>query len=79
MASKRINHAFVGETSVVSTSGDWSLEAGLVSWFGRKPRLDIRHWSSDHMEMSKGLRLSKEDAIRLRDTLMAMDIEGIDF
>lgn len=55
------------------------MEANLVSWFNHPARLELRHWSPDHMKMDKGPRFTKEEAIRLRDTLVSMNIEEMDF
>jgi hypothetical protein len=75
------NYKIVGKTNVVSESenGEWNLEANLVSWFGHPPRLELRHWTPDHMKMDKGPRFSKEEAIKLRDTLVSMNIEEMNF
>lgn len=79
MAFEEINHRIIGETNIISENENWNLETNIVSWFGKKPKLDIRHWSTDHLKMSKGLCLSKEEAIKLRDTLVSINIEEIDF
>jgi hypothetical protein len=75
------NFRIVGKTHVISESenGEWNLEANLVSWFNHPARLELRHWSPDHMKMDKGPRFTKEEAIRLRDTLVSMNIEEMDF
>lgn len=77
MAFEKQNFEIIGKTNVISESenGDWNLEANLVSWFKHAPKLEIRKWSEDHLKMSKGLRLSKEEAIKLRDILVSLNIE----
>lgn len=81
MAFEKINHSIIGKTNIISgkENENWNLEANIVSWYEKKPKLDIRNWSADHLKMSKGLCLSKEETIKLRDTLVSMNIEEINF
>lgn len=74
MANEKQNFEIIGKTNVISESenGNWNLEANLVSWFNHAPKLEIRNWSEDHLKMSKGLRFSKQEAIRLRDILNSL-------
>lgn len=48
----------------VSRTG-WSKEVNMVAWNGRNARLDLREWSQQHDKMSKGVTLSKEEAMEL--------------
>ena len=41
----------------------------LVSWNGREPKYDLRDWSENHEKMGKGITLSEEEAIKLRNIL----------
>lgn len=47
----------------------WSRELNLVSWNNRDPKYDLRDWSPDHEKMGKGLTLSREELVALRDML----------
>lgn len=47
----------------------WSKELNLISWNEREPKLDIREWSPDHSKMGKGVTLTTEEAIRLKELL----------
>jgi hypothetical protein len=47
----------------------WQKELNLVSWDGRKAKLDLRDWAPDHEKMSKGITLTMEEAEKLRDLL----------
>ena len=40
----------------------WKEELNLVSWNGNPPKLDIRSWSNDHIQMSKGLTFTVTEA-----------------
>ncbi len=52
----------------------WSKELNLVSWNDREPKYDIRAWSPDGQTMRKGITLSKEELIVLKDLLGKMDM-----
>lgn len=56
-----------------SASG-WAKEVNLVSWNDREPKYDIRDWSADHTKMGKGVTLSKEELLALRELLNALEI-----
>lgn len=50
-------------------------ELNLVSWNGSKPKYDIRDWSADHQKLSKGITLTAEELIALRDILNKIEIK----
>lgn len=52
----------------------WSRELNLVSWNNRDPKYDLRDWSPDHEKMGKGLTLSREELVALRDLLNSMNL-----
>ena len=47
----------------------WTKELNLVSWDQRPPKYDIRDWSPDHNQMCRGVTLSREELLGLRDLL----------
>lgn len=47
----------------------WTKEINVVSWNGNEPKYDIRSWSPDHKKMGKGITLSKEELIKLKEIL----------
>lgn len=51
-----------------STSG-WSKELNLISWNDREPKYDLRDWSADHSKMGKGVTMSKEELLALKELL----------
>ncbi len=53
----------------------WKKEINLISWNGREPKYDIRDWTEDNERMGKGVSLTKEELLNLRDILNNMDIE----
>lgn len=63
----------IGVLSEAATG--WSRQLNMVSWNDREPKLDIRDWAPEREKMAKGITLSKEEAIKLRDFLVGMDLE----
>ena len=56
-----------------STKG-WTKELSLVSWNDYAPKYDIREWSPDHAKMGKGVTLTKEEMIKLRELLSGLNL-----
>lgn len=56
-----------------STKG-WSKELSLVSWNDKEPKYDLREWDPAHEKMGKGVTLSKEELVKLKDILNDMDL-----
>lgn len=55
---------------VLSTSKrGWTTELNLISWNGREPKYDIRSWSPDHSQMSKGITLTSDEITALSNLL----------
>ena len=50
----------------------WAKELNLVSWNDKEPKYDLREWDPAHEKMGKGITLSKEELIKLRDILNGM-------
>ena len=70
-----IKFKIVKKIGVLSKSEKgWSNELNLVSWNDREPKYDIRAWSPDGQKMGKGVTLSKEELVALKDLLGKMDM-----
>lgn len=61
--------------TISNGKGGWSLELNSVSWSGREPKFDIRSWSADHQKMGKGVTLTKEELLSLKELLNSVDIQ----
>ncbi len=48
-------------------SKGWTKEVNLISWNDKEPKYDIREWSPDHTKMGKGVTLSKEELMKLKE------------
>jgi len=62
----------IGDLS--KTSKGWEKQLNLISWNDREPKYDIREWSPDGQTMGKGVTLTKEELLALRDLLNNMDL-----
>ena len=59
----------------LSTSkAGWNTDLKLVSWSGRPAKYDIRSWSTEEKKMGKGITLSKEELIALKNLLASIEI-----
>lgn len=68
MADK-ITYSIVEEIGVVSGSGSWGLELNQVSWNGKPAVFDLRKWSDSHEKMGKGVTMSYQELINLKDII----------
>lgn len=70
-----IKYDIVKKIGVLSKAGSgWSKELNLVSWNDREPKYDIRDWSADGAKMGKGVTLSKDELLALREILNKMEL-----
>lgn len=56
------------------SSKGWRKEINLISWNEKEPKYDIREWSPDGSKMGKGVTLTKEEIIALKDLLAKTEI-----
>ena len=60
------------------TSRGWTRELNLVSWNDREPKYDLRDWSPDHSRMGKGLTLTADELVKLRDLINDLGLDSFD-
>ncbi|MGI5059188.1 YdbC family protein [Treponema pectinovorum] len=61
---------------VFSTSkSGWTTELNKVSWGGRPEKYDIRPWAPDHQKMGKGISLTAQEVIALKELLNKIEIK----
>ena len=53
----------------------WKKELNLLSWNDKEPKYDIRDWDAEHLKMGKGVTLTSDELKKLRDVLIAMNLE----
>jgi len=56
-----------------STKG-WTKELRSISWNDRDAKYDIREWAPDDEKMGKGVTLTKDELLVLRDLLNKLDL-----
>lgn len=64
--------------TIVEGSKGWAKEVNIISWNGRKPKVDIRDWDENNEKMGKGLTLTKEELKTLKGLLNSLDIDELD-
>ncbi|HIZ20040.1 MAG TPA: YdbC family protein [Firmicutes bacterium] len=70
-----LKYEIVKSLGVLSESpSGWTKELNLVSWNGREPKYDIREWAPEHTKMGKGVTMSGDEVILLRDLLNEVDL-----
>ena len=60
--------------TIAEGKGGWNLELNLVSWGGRPAKYDIRSWAPDHQKMGKGVTLTNEELVALKDLLNKVEL-----
>lgn len=73
--AENFTYDFIGEHMVIAPgSAGWNLELNKISWNKKAPKYDLRSWSADHQKMGKGLTLTAEELVKLRDLLNTIEI-----
>lgn len=63
----------LGDLSV--TANGWKKELTYTSWNNRDEKFDLRSWNPDHSAMTKGITLTKEEILKLKDILNDIDFD----
>ena len=53
----------------------WKKELTYTSWNNRDEKFDLRSWNPDHSAMTKGITLTKEEILKLKDILNDIDFD----
>ena len=70
-----IKYEIIKNIGVLSKSASgWAKEVNLISWNEREAKYDIREWSADHEKMGKGVTLSKEELLALKELLNNIEL-----
>ena len=70
-----IDYEIVMQIGLLSQSNSgWTKEVNLISWNGRAPKYDIRDWAPGHQKMGRGVTLSREEMLALRDLLNSWEL-----
>ncbi len=67
-----VKFEIIEQIGVLSTSSKgWNKELNLVSWNNREPKYDLREWSPGHDKMGKGITLTADELLKLRELVEA--------
>lgn len=55
----------------------WKKQLTVTSWGKYNPKFDLRAWDDEYSGMKKGVTLSLEEVIALRDILNEVDLEAV--
>lgn len=70
-----INFEIIKTIGVLSESPKgWTKELNLVSWNGKPAKYDLRDWAPGHEKMGKGITLSEEEMMVLREMIMELEM-----
>jgi hypothetical protein len=70
-----IKYEIIKKIGVLSKANSgWAKELNLISWNERDPKYDIREWSPDGERMGKGVTLSKEELVALKELLNKIEV-----
>jgi hypothetical protein len=70
-----IKYEIVKPIGLLSKAGSgWTKELNLISWNDREPKYDLRDWSADHEKMGKGVTLTRDELIALKELLDRMEL-----
>ncbi len=47
----------------------WTKELNMVSWNEAEPKFDIREWNPDHSRMGKGVTISQDEMMELKELM----------
>ena len=70
-----IKYEIIKQMGVLSKAGSgWTKELNLISWNDREAKYDLRDWSPDREKMGKGLTLSREELLALKELLDKIEL-----
>ncbi|HIU78180.1 MAG TPA: hypothetical protein IAB09_02000 [Candidatus Avilachnospira avicola] len=71
-----IKYEVLEHISTISRNGDNTLELNFIRWGDNDPKYDLRKWkrSEDEERAYKGIALTEDELIALRDALKGLDL-----
>jgi len=70
-----IKFEIIKKIGVLSKSASgWAKELNLISWNERDAKYDLRDWSADREKMGKGVTLSREELLTLKELLNSIEL-----
>ena len=62
---ENVEFIIIKNIEVLDRDSKWHKELNLVSWNNKEPKYDIRSWSDDHKQFSKGITLTEKELKKL--------------
>jgi hypothetical protein len=70
-----IKFEIIKKIGVLSTTASgWEKQLNLMSWNDQEPKYDLREWSPDGEKRGKGVTLSKEELLSLKELLNQVEL-----
>ena len=70
-----IKYEIIKKIGLLSTAASgWAKELNLISWNDREAKYDLRDWSPDREKMGKGVTLSREELLALKELLNTIEL-----
>lgn len=70
-----LKYKIIKKIGIINNNSTWKKELNLVSWDGKARKFDIRKWDEKHEQMSKGVTLTKEELVELKELLNKINID----
>lgn len=64
-----LKYSIIETLIVFPTEGKYHKELNLIEWGSNKAKYDLRGWNDDRSEMTKGITLSEEELLTLKEGL----------
>lgn len=64
-----IEHNIIEHIGVLGERGNWNMEVNRISWNEGPVKYDIRTWNEDHTKCGKGVTLTSEEWVSLREVI----------
>lgn len=65
-----LKYEIIKNLGVISESEKgWKKELNLISWSERAQKYDIRDWNENHDRMGKGITLTEEEVMKLKELI----------
>ena len=75
MSNDQFKYEIVKSIVTLSTErSGWTKELNLISFNDAPPKYDLRSWDPDHQKMGKGVTISREEIVALRDALNNIEL-----
>mgnify|MGYP001436805861 CR=1 FL=1 len=70
-----IKYEIIKKIGILSKAASgWAKELNLISWNDRDAKYDLREWSPDGQKMGKGVTLSRDELLALKELLNTMEL-----